>query len=491
MTLDEYKSEMISASPTKNFFVEMLTRDIELEDAILDLLDNCVDGIQRTIKTNGNANSGSLEKPYEGFWAKISFSPEYFKLEDNCGGISIEIARGEAFKIGRITSSTRDADVYTIGTYGIGMKRAIFKIGRSSSVLSQTDTSCFKVSISPEWLSSDDSADSHNWELPLEEIPASLNEAGTVIEVKDLRDAIKQEFSSVDSTFINNLVRKVSRHYSHIISKGFEVSVNGKKVLGQSVGFLWDGLDKLQNNNVIAPFLYKAQHNDIDVEIAIGLYRHIANEEDVDDEKEGKRRSSETAGWTIICNDRVVVYCDKTLLTGWGEAKVPSYHPQFLSISGTASFRSRNTRKLPLTTTKRGIDASSEIYLYVKEYMREGLKLFTSYTNKWKTNTPEEKRRISSTQPVSVSELFHLIPEELLKTVRGGNNKLFLSERKYIPSLPLPERQNSLSKPRRINFSRPDKEVRLVAEYLFEDPEKSPSEVGDSSFDRVLREAKK
>ena len=37
----------VPGDPVKSFFVEMLTRDIELEDAILDLLDNCVDGILR------------------------------------------------------------------------------------------------------------------------------------------------------------------------------------------------------------------------------------------------------------------------------------------------------------------------------------------------------------------------------------------------------------------------------------------------------------
>lgn len=36
--------------PTKEFFVGMLTRDIELNDAILDLLDNCLDGVVRQKK---------------------------------------------------------------------------------------------------------------------------------------------------------------------------------------------------------------------------------------------------------------------------------------------------------------------------------------------------------------------------------------------------------------------------------------------------------
>ena len=45
------------ASPAKRFFVEMLTRDIELADAILDLLDNCVDGALRRIKQHSFCKS--------------------------------------------------------------------------------------------------------------------------------------------------------------------------------------------------------------------------------------------------------------------------------------------------------------------------------------------------------------------------------------------------------------------------------------------------
>ena len=36
-------NDQAQASPTKRFFVSMLTRDINLADAILDLLDNCLD----------------------------------------------------------------------------------------------------------------------------------------------------------------------------------------------------------------------------------------------------------------------------------------------------------------------------------------------------------------------------------------------------------------------------------------------------------------
>ena len=61
----------VDASPVKSFFVSMLTRDIKLEEAILDLLDNCVDGILRS-------GGGKGAKPYEGFKAKIEFNADFF-----------------------------------------------------------------------------------------------------------------------------------------------------------------------------------------------------------------------------------------------------------------------------------------------------------------------------------------------------------------------------------------------------------------------------
>ena len=49
--------EPVSTSPVKSFFVKMLTRDISLTDALLDLLDNCVDGI---LRVKGKAGGSQL-----------------------------------------------------------------------------------------------------------------------------------------------------------------------------------------------------------------------------------------------------------------------------------------------------------------------------------------------------------------------------------------------------------------------------------------------
>lgn len=116
------------ASPTKEFFVKMLTRDIELEDAILDLLDNCLDGIIRT-----GAKGVDSTRPYKGFEATLEISPDHFSIEDNCGGIPFEVARKYAFTMGK-PPNVQDSLQGTIGMYGIGMKRAIFKLGTDGIV---------------------------------------------------------------------------------------------------------------------------------------------------------------------------------------------------------------------------------------------------------------------------------------------------------------------------------------------------------------------
>ena len=99
---EKIKYADISASPVKSFFVSWLTRDISLEDAILDLLDNCVDGILRSNKKKAGL------KPYEGFWAEIEFGKDSFSISDNCGGIPWSIHE-YAFKMGRAINRNPDA----------------------------------------------------------------------------------------------------------------------------------------------------------------------------------------------------------------------------------------------------------------------------------------------------------------------------------------------------------------------------------------------
>lgn len=469
MTEPATQTETVDAYPAKRFFVEMLTRDIELQDAILDMLDNCVDGALRQNALNPPANP---TRPYEGRQASITFDKSEFSITDNCGGIPIGLAKNYAFRMGR-QDQERDADIPTVGMYGIGMKRAIFKIGRYSKVISQHEGNGFEVEILPEWLESD-----AEWTLPIKTDNINLRENGTTILISSLNEQISHQFSSEITGFEDTFRKAITAHYSYIIEKGFKVIVNGEEILPKTVGLLFDP-DSVKSEG-IAPYLYQGEIDGVTVNLAIGMYRDIPTEDESDLEIQG-RNTKENAGWTVICNDRVVVYCDKTRLTGWGEAGVPNYHSQFIAISGIVVFKSNDAKKLPVTTTKRGIDGNSETYLIVKDIMRDGLKHFTSFTNKWKANTPERHQIQSKSKPIEILKASMEIPDAAWTQVKKE-----IGGRKFIPNLPMPRTENPNSQ---VRFYKPVKEIKIVAEYLFDDSTKSASDVGNGCFEYVLKKA--
>ena len=460
--------EVANAFPTKRFFVDMLTRDIELSDAILDLLDNCVDGI---LRSNRQIRE---EKPYEGYWAKISFDDKKFRIEDNCGGIPYKLAVKYAFMMGR-PKAEDDIKIPTVGMYGIGMKRAIFKMGKSSIVISQNLEDSFEVKITKKWMEDD-----KDWELPITRILDSLQENGTIIEVKDIRDDISNLFTTDGSSnFKKDLISLIGQHYGFIIGKGFNVFVNNEKVIGKPIRLLMSKEDTPTKDR-LAPYIYKAELEGVTVSLAVGFYTPMLSSDEVDEEQV-TRRSKEDAGWTIICNDRVVVHNDKSRLTGWGEAGVPSYHSQFIGITGVVHFQSNDAWKLPITTTKRGVDTSSNLYLYVKDFMREGLKKFTSYTNNWKADPENEKRISSSALAVPLESILSITPDKTWTKVKHKNNEQKLSLDLASPVANNPNKQ--------IRFNKPINEIREVSEYLFETPDIPINEVGLACFDKVHKEA--
>ncbi|CRX45677.1 TPA: ATP-binding protein [Yersinia enterocolitica] len=464
-------TQTVKASPAKVFFVDMLTRDIELTDAILDLIDNCLDGAMRKCSENPNVN---LKKKYDGFYAKITMDQHTFIIEDNCGGIPEDIAKTQAFRLGN-SNFGKDRALPTIGVYGIGMKRAMFKMGRHSEVQTKTDESEYKVVITPEWLKDD-----HDWNLPLIDGNHGLGHHGTKIVITELRDAVARLLDDTE-VFQSNLINIISHHFAIVISKGFEVSLNGNIIKPSLTALLFDE-KSFSSGNGITPYVYKNDINGVKIELAVGFYRDLTTEEE-DDSFLESRNSSEKAGWTIICNDRVVVYADKTRLTGWGEAAVPGYHTQFIGIAGVVKFTSNDASLLPVTTTKRGIDGNSELYLAVKDYMRDGLKTFTSFTNKWKSfgNNNTVKSLSNKSISASSSEINELIPKSKWKS----NPKAFGGQ-VYKPTLPVPKVDSEL---KTIKYTVELTDFNLVADHFFDNRKVSGNELGKKLFDKALKEA--
>ena len=141
-----------------------------------------------------------------------------------------------AFRLGRAPDYPEDQKPRgAVGVYGIGIKRAIFKMGESCVISTQSEQAGYEVTISPQWLKDEDD----DWDLPFSQTEHPGGEDGTRIVVRDLKDGIATAFGEQQEAFESDLHEMVSTHYSFIIDKGFNVTVNGSPVRSRSRGFVY------------------------------------------------------------------------------------------------------------------------------------------------------------------------------------------------------------------------------------------------------------
>jgi len=343
----------------------MITKDIHLEDCILDLIDNCLDGARRS------SRDAPEVARYANHAARIELTRQGFRIEDNCGGISVDQAIDYAFHFGR----RREAPPgdHAIGLYGIGMKRAIFKMGNKISIRSSTDKDSFRTDIDVEaWLAKpplerSDGTVQEDWDFDLDEAEP-LAHPGTQISIEQLHEEVARQFD--DPAFRNGLIRIVSRDYAQFIAKGFSISINGQPV--PSFGFA------VRESEDIRPMRQEYQdESGVQVEIIAGM----AGLPPDDLGPTERRPESEYFGWFVVCNDRVIVASDKSVQTGWGDGIGPAWHFQYNGFLGIVEFSSEDPTLLPWRTTKRDVDDTNPTYRRALVKMRDAARVWVKYTN--------------------------------------------------------------------------------------------------------------
>ena len=357
-------TEFVDASPAKRFFVEMLIRDIRLEDAVLDLIDNAIDSLIRhesidlenLVKNFGNE---TLQVELSKF-VTIDIKDDCFTIRDNCGGIDIKHAREQVFRFG---AHDKPTDSH-LSVYGIGLKRAVLKIGRLIEVRSKTLQSGFKVIMNIDDFESSPDV----WRFPIETIDmaADETECGTEITIKKLTQETKNRIRS--GTFESNLTKAIGESYSLFLKKFVIVRFNNTGIPPVTM--------PIANSAEVSTSLTKENIGNVEVTLVAGLQSL-----DGDDWRGG------TAGWYIICNGRIVVFADRTSLTGWG-VSLPIFQPKHRGFIGIALFMSTDPEALPWTTTKRGVNAESEVFQAIKERMIADSRPVISFLDKRYASVP-------------------------------------------------------------------------------------------------------
>ncbi len=334
---------IIEGNPTKKFFIEMITRDISIEDAIIDLLDNSIDGANRL-------NS----EDYSGLRINIIINESEFIIEDNCGGFSLETAQKYAFRFGRPEDAPNEKN--TIGRFGIGMKRSLFKIGTGFEVETQSEKDHFKVIVDVnEWSKKHQEIDINgskrvidDWSFNYQNIDYRNETNGTRILVNNLQEEVRELFK--EESFQNDLADSIQKQLNFSLLKGIEIKLNNRILEGKQISMLI--------SDEIKPFIAEGTFENVRYRLLAGL---------------GEIGNPKESGWYIYCNNRLVVDADTSPLTGWGVNGISKWHVADVMFRGVIFLEAEDTINLPLTTTKKGIDATSNIYQALLPLMRQAM----------------------------------------------------------------------------------------------------------------------
>lgn len=339
-----------NAYPRKRLFIEMFIRDIAFEDCILDLIDNSIDGYVRShninlARTLVDLATGSPEAAPDGSIA-VTYSSDEFVIRDNCGGIDFKLAQQEIFNFGH--ASDHSPDHTALGVYGIGMKRALFKIGRHFRVESRTPRRGFVVDQNlDEWMEHDDKIE--DWRFKMKEVAGDSSGRGfTEIRITQIRPEIKTRLK--DNTFQRLIYKLISQAYALFLGRQVNVTVNSEVVEPSFIPIGEDDKAKVG--------FKRFTEGGVSVQLLAGLAVR------------GERGEwqAEKAGWYVACNGRMVLFADKTELSGWGSL-FSAFVSKYRGFVGVAFFLSDDPLKLPWTTTKRGINRESEIFLAARNEM--------------------------------------------------------------------------------------------------------------------------
>jgi hypothetical protein len=138
----------------------------------------------------------------------------------------VETARKYAFRFGKAPGAP--VVKHSVGQFGVGMKRAIFKMGRKFRVESTTRTSRFVVDVNVDRWALDP-----KWEFTFDELEEKSkfpdDEMGTIVSVTGLHSDVSDVFSL--PTFKTELKNELQIRLQDPISKGLAVTLIPQRIL--------------------------------------------------------------------------------------------------------------------------------------------------------------------------------------------------------------------------------------------------------------------
>jgi hypothetical protein len=442
-------TEIVSFQPTKKLFIDILTRDIPIRDCILELLDNAVDSYTR----NGINEKREIQ---------LNFDKDVLTVCDNCGGVNKEKLQKEVFRFG-----TKDFlnNVPTIGLYGIGLKRSIFKLGKLIIFETDDGKDYCKLEIDVnDWLKKKDKDGNDKWDLALTKTSESKLAHGekpyTKIKIKKLRSETIETFVP---NFETNLKETVKIYYSRFIQNDkISFYVNDEEQKGFEI--------KVKSSNDFKPVKVEDCYEGVKITIICWL--------DLKGDQKRAQKKVGHQGWNVFMNERLVIFDDTSEDTGWvaeGRSFLPKFHSLFNRFRGVVFLNTDDPSKLPINTSKNGFNKEGKIYHYLLNLMVKVARPFITFMSK-KYNEQKEKINIKE------DELLAIIDEdsrkkEIIETPIDDTKTEYQS--KFMPPALKTETRSTIDQTS-ILFKKPKRQVDIIKKILKVYTNK---QVGEKTFD--------
>lgn len=369
----EGKIFKVDTRPTKQVVVTGLTRDLPARACIFDLIDNSIDAARDSILAAADEEDRHhLPASYEGRMISLTFSGTRFRIVDNCGGITKKHLAEMVLRFGETSEHELG-----IGVFGVGLNRALFKLG-SHSVL-KTDTGAERSELVldvPKYLAKKD-----DWNVDAREFPTT-GKAWTEIEVTNLPVSISSDFADSDS--VDKIRQEIATRYGQFISKGLVIKIGDKPVAPHV-------MEIRQNSPYPGDYKIFRVGEDVSVHLQYGQLKDHRFSNEFGYEKAKNLALTEEFGWTVICNDRVILLADRTFKTGWDSAS--GFHSEFYGFAGIASFEARDPLHLPWNTMKTDVDLYNPAYQAALGDMRR-------FAMKWRSTVHQRKKQAKSGEPI-------------------------------------------------------------------------------------------
>ena len=334
---------LADASPEKRLFISLLTRDISIVAAFLDLIDNSVNSAlepfaRDLLTAEDYARSVNDRAITPAATVHVDVSSSRISITDTAAGISLQAALKHVFKFGRSQHFENLTD--RLSVYGLGLKRAFFKLGQQVRISSDHQGGGFQLNLDvAHW------ATTPEWSFDLSERPpVDASDTGTSIEITELLPDTTMRIG--DGVFEGELRDSIERTYVYFLSKFVDVYLNSNPIDCASLAVAENAAtDRFEADGVTCM-----------VTAGIGTAGPTGYRE---------RQS----GWFVFCNGRAVITADKTAITGWGTSGLPIFQPKHRPFLGTVYFVSSHADRLPWDTTKSGINVDSPIWQRAKRVM--------------------------------------------------------------------------------------------------------------------------